>query len=1086
MKRAVALAALAALAGVDVIDAAECRGPSSCGCSNDEFCKFDYGSSGGCESCSSFSSAAACGQDGLPSDGEDDCAACCFGRDAAATALRVREPDAAVRRRRARASLAGPSTRGGASAWLGLASGDAAAGEPWAWVDGCESSANRWHAGSGPSGPGAENCAEVFGTANGYGAAYAGLWSDKYCGAEELACYCEDEGVCFAELGLGANASRQLGGSCYYYSPGATKWTTAEQICDRLGGHLACVNDETEATFLADWVRSPYGPTAFWIGLNDRGNEQAYDWSNKKCCSNYRRWDVAVSTTTNADGSEEKTVTRQPEGPTAVDTAGGLKRARCVTMGVNAGLNKLFDEVCSSHFPFVCEAPASRDSTACAACGSGTFAKPGDAACESCAWGTRAGSRRARGGDVGRVRALRGNLGRPQRAALVSLSILMPVIAGVAALVPQVLQHGLGSYLARRGLAYARAEAREQIAAVASGVVLACGAALWLIVPLWLRPLRQREDGDPALKWPFRGRKAATSEANGCDPGGVFGEWVAGCVFFFLALFAIVCAIPVVDARASGPTAPPSRARTRPGSTCAHLGRQRRKWEREERERSRLLLPASDAGRETARADALNAPCGHALYCAKPGVERVFRAGNDRRVGANCANRFREENGPVCHACGEPSQLEIIRAAVSTVRASQRESPRVDARRASAEELELAISRTKQRRSKAKRRFLERACASCHQLKDLVVDMPCGHANVCADCAAQDRGADYPRGVCRRCDEPSAVRAPVKTLSCSICFDEVHADFLASLGACGHTLCASCSIGYVRNALGDVEANGVVETLVARDIRDDMRGDCLPLASEEYDRLARFLDEAHVAKAERFYCCHPTSTRDLLNDEVVHVADAADAADAGDVELAGVGEPARTPRSSSALLGSLSDSLRGRIEAEPPFATCPYCERASCVRCKVPAHRLVQCSDVATGGDGDALTAAFVSATSKACPRCGFRITHSHGHACHHIKPGSGCPNCGHHFCYACLAPGTSGSVCGCRLFCSNDGILDHVALAPYPRDARCGCTFCNVCRPNAPCEQCTGRCVVCLGIVPPGPSSVDDIEGWRATGGAP
>ena len=86
----------------------------------------------------------------------------------------------------------------------------------------------------------------------------------------------------------------------------------------------------------------------------------------------------------------------------------------------------------------------------------------------------------------------------------------------------------------------------------------------------------------------------------------------------------------------------------------------------------------------------------------------------------------------------------------------------------------------------------------------------------------------------------------------------------------------------MRNALGDVEANvtkegircplhvvgcasfvtqDVVETLVARDIRDDMRGDCLPLASEEYDRLARFLDEAHVAKAERFYCCHPTCGR---------------------------------------------------------------------------------------------------------------------------------------------------------------------------------------------------------------------------------
>ena len=81
LKRAVALAALAALTGVD---AAECRGPSTCGCSDNQFCNFDYGSSGGCESCSSFSSAAACGQDGLPSDGEDDCVACCFGSDSPA------------------------------------------------------------------------------------------------------------------------------------------------------------------------------------------------------------------------------------------------------------------------------------------------------------------------------------------------------------------------------------------------------------------------------------------------------------------------------------------------------------------------------------------------------------------------------------------------------------------------------------------------------------------------------------------------------------------------------------------------------------------------------------------------------------------------------------------------------------------------------------------------------------------------------------------------------------------------------------------------------------------------------------------
>ena len=55
-----------------------CRGPSACGCSSNEFCNFDSGSYGTCASCASFSSREACGQDGLASDGEDDCVACCF------------------------------------------------------------------------------------------------------------------------------------------------------------------------------------------------------------------------------------------------------------------------------------------------------------------------------------------------------------------------------------------------------------------------------------------------------------------------------------------------------------------------------------------------------------------------------------------------------------------------------------------------------------------------------------------------------------------------------------------------------------------------------------------------------------------------------------------------------------------------------------------------------------------------------------------------------------------------------------------------------------------------------------------------
>ena len=57
--------------------AIKCLGPSACGCSSGEFCNFDYGSTGTCESC--FSSDSSCYNAGLPDAGTDDCAACCFG-----------------------------------------------------------------------------------------------------------------------------------------------------------------------------------------------------------------------------------------------------------------------------------------------------------------------------------------------------------------------------------------------------------------------------------------------------------------------------------------------------------------------------------------------------------------------------------------------------------------------------------------------------------------------------------------------------------------------------------------------------------------------------------------------------------------------------------------------------------------------------------------------------------------------------------------------------------------------------------------------------------------------------------------------
>ena len=78
----------------------------------------------------------------------------------------------------------------------------------------------------------------------------------------------------------------------------------------------------------------------------------------------------------------------------------------------------------------------------------------------------------------------------------------------------------------------------------------------------------------------------------------------------------------------------------------------------------------------------------------------------------------------------------------------------------------------------------------------------------------------------------------------------------------------------------------------------------------------------------------------------------------------------------------------------------------------------------------------FIKVTSKQCPKCGFGVTHFHGHACHHIKPVTGCPNCGHNWCYRCRKPGKSGNHCGCRLFCQNDGLDRNAVWLPFPWEA--------------------------------------------------
>jgi len=89
----------------------------------------------------------------------------------------------------------------------------------------------------------------------------------------------------------------------------------------------------------------------------------------------------------------------------------------------------------------------------------------------------------------------------------------------------------------------------------------------------------------------------------------------------------------------------------------------------------------------------------------------------------------------------------------------------------------------------------------------------------------------------------------------------------------------------------------------------------------------------------------------------------------------------------------------------------------------------------------------FINASTKACPKCNFRVSHYMGHACHHIT----CQNCNVGFCYKCEQSGemnskerggSSNCKCGgwsnnCNSFDSNS--IKCIVVNPYPRDSRCG-----------------------------------------------
>jgi hypothetical protein len=111
--------------------------------------------------------------------------------------------------------------------------------------------------------------------------------------------------------------------------------------------------------------------------------------------------------------------------------------------------------------------------------------------------------------------------------------------------------------------------------------------------------------------------------------------------------------------------------------------------------------------------------------------------------------------------------------------------------------------------------------------------------------------------------------------------------------------------------------------------------------------------------------------------------------------------------------------------------------------------------------------------TTRGSAPCGAPIQHARGHHCHHISPGTGCTQCGTHFCYACLRvyqPGEGRVHCpnGCPVFCTE----------------ACDCPDCVDCAPGRPCDLCDNSgsgCWACHPARRPGAAPAEPLEAAAA-----
>ena len=318
------------------------------------------------------------------------------------------------------------------------------------------------------------------------------------------------------------------------------------------------------------------------------------------------------------------------------------------------------------------------------------------------------------------------------------------------------------------------------------------------------------------------------------------------------------------------------------------------------------------------------------------------------------------------------------------------------------------------------------------------MNLPCAHMFLCIDCSKCFREASG--DICVSCRSPSEIVKAVLSHTCIMCMDIAEGKDLFSVRGCGHSFCKACLVQYIHLALSDIAAQ-------------------FPLRCPMHaDNCKSLIDHASLAGLIGFRYSHDSgaksgalsggdSTKAKTVSSVGSGLTVVSYTQADHDHVVRVALEALIPIEERVYCsnGLCSRALR---KAKVDKLECGFCHSYLCGRCWSSDHRGLSCEQAKEQWAGnDEVTRQYIKRTSKPCPSCGLAISHYRGHACHHIRPGSGCPNCGYHFCFACLRRHKDPE-CKCERFC----------------DSNCDCQDCPDCSEGNPCPHCDndGRCRVC------------------------